>query len=451
MDDILAKLGQGGRDGLAIRLPRQSFKTGAIALRAQSGYILFPDRIEEWRVETFAESEEWILVSGPAFAGRSLDEAGSPEEGLSLLARSAAALGRLSALKLLPKGLLSAGILCGDGEVVLVLPPEFVARSFASLDPERRDRAAAHLASPRAESAEDEASFLLAQAAYRFATGKPAFSRLGDDRGETHIARGGFLPVSLEAPRLEPALAGMIDRVLADPRGIGLGEWEGALAEARALGWFRSLPEAEAERLERSRRARVAAMARAGARAAFFRRRRGALIAAAIALGIAAAYVGSVLSAARSKPDYSGRPPREIVDLYYEAIDGLSTDSIEACGTKDAVRADYDMATNLFLISKMRMAYEGGNPLVRAEDWLARGRPELGPAPLLFGIAGLGIEELSLGRDEAAYRAAYSLWSMERKGEDSSAPRESRRVDLLSLSRSAKGWKIVKIERTESN
>jgi hypothetical protein len=420
--------------------------------------------IGSWRFEDVEREGEGARLVGPDFAGLSLDEAGEVQDGMPLLLIAARAFKALSDAGRLPRGVVSSGVLVAEADAAtLVLPPRAVSRALSAQGPETRAAAIARLASARAKGAEADASFTLAQAAYRYATGASAFERDAADSGNVAGARHSTAAI-LAAPRLQVALAALIDRALEDPETVGLAAWVEALEAAAVSGWTRDLSAGEAVELERRRSGAEAESLARRRRSEFLRKRGAPLIAAAVALAIAALMVGDYLNSQRNKPNFADLAPVDLVRRYYASIDSLDLDALEACGDKKAFKEDWNLVMDLTVISKTRLAYEGKSPVVHADAWLAAGMPKLRNTDLLFGIAGLAATDegaagppAASGESERRIRASYSIWSMEHaagaSGDPDKAvatPAERRRVDELALARGAKGgWRIVGLERRE--
>jgi hypothetical protein len=414
-----------------------------------------------WRFENLVQEGEGALLVGPAFAGSSLDEAEGVQAGMPLLLAVARALAVLAAEGGLPRGLVSSGVLVSEdysdagGGAVLILPPVAVAKALSVCGAAARAGAVARLSSPRAKGPEADASFFLAQAAYRYATGSSAFEREASEPGSVAGASRYSTAASLAAPRLIPELSALVDAALEDPNRVSLGSWIGTLETAAAKGWERDLSGDEAVEISR-RRAAVEAESRARRKRSDFFRRRGGILIAAVVVAVGAALVaGDMLRAQRDKPDYSKFPAPELVRQYYAALDSLDLDSLEACVEGKAVKGDRDYVMNMTVIVKTRFAYEGRSPIKPAGDWVVAGKPALAETDLLYGIVGLSIAEEAGGLNEAKrFRATYSFWSLERKDDPSgdlgkavSLPLEEKRVDELALARGERGWKIVGLER----
>jgi hypothetical protein len=465
MSTIASRRAEGGASKIALRFAKGALKgSGSIltTAMAEEGLLFAGGAVSAWRFENLIQDEEGAFLLGPDFPdGRGepicLDDAASLEEGLSLLQTLAAAFARLSAEGRLPRGLVSSGILLRAAEI-LILPPVAAAKALATNGSGARERAAARLESPASDSPEADASFFLAQAAYRFATGASAYEEAQADVGSLAPARRTSTVAALAAPRLDPELSALIDAALADPKEVGLDAWIAALEKASLLGWQRDLPPEEAAELERRRAAAQAEAAARKNRSDFWRKRGGIVAGAAVALVVCGFIAADMLRAQNDKPDFSALPADQVVANYYKAVDAIDLESLEACGDKKAVDSDWNYVMNLTVITKTRLAYEGKSPIVPAAKWVAAGKPALTTSDFLYGIDGMALsQDGSRGPDLVAYRASYSFWSLERKegaeansSEAAANPIEEKRVDEITLQRSPKwkGWRITSLERT---
>ena len=226
---------------------------------------------------------------------------------------------------------------------VLLLPPAAAGKALIAGGAQARSAAVARLASQRSRGAEADASFLLAQAAYRFATGKHAFEREAGEASSLAASSPSSVPLALAAPRLDRDLAALVDKALADPNAAPLGEWRRVLGAAYDAGLdSRARPGARGRAHEAQPGGGSPGRARRR-QADFLRRRGGLLIVAAVVIVIVALFVGELAQAQRDKPDFSALTPRELVARYYQAIDRIDLDSLEACGEKKAIKGDDDM------------------------------------------------------------------------------------------------------------
>jgi hypothetical protein len=183
----------------------------------------------------------------------------------------------------------------------------------------------------------------------------------------------------------------------------------------------------------------------------FLRRNRRTLTVAAAAVIGLGFFVQSYVSGILNRPNVVGLSPREVVETYYRGLDALDHQLMEACVTGKAGKGDIEAVVNLFVISRMRLAYENKDVVVPAAKWLSAGSPKTDG--MVFGTAERTVESLQASEptadhgDQARYRVSYVFV---RPGDESEPIVVENRADVLTLERGKKEWKIVSIERTES-
>jgi hypothetical protein len=107
-----------------------------------------------------------------------------------------------------------------------------------------------------------------------------------------------------------------------------------------------------------------------------------------------------------------------------------------------AGKDDIALVTNLYVISRVRQAYERNHILISAQNWIDSGAPQT--EEFVFGLSDLLIEAIDGGeRDgETQYRASYTLWTPGEGG-----PLSIPVADELRLMRYRGSWRIAEINR----
>ncbi|MDR1900137.1 MAG: hypothetical protein LBQ55_09025, partial [Treponema sp.] len=131
----------------------------------------------------------------------------------------------------------------------------------------------------------------------------------------------------------------------------------------------------------------------------------------------------------------------------------LDHQMMEACVISKAGKADIDMVTHFFVLSKVREAYEPGFSVIPAQEWIDAGAP---PGPLqVFGVSDLRVTKISGDDNETRFSAAFTLWTPEsadpgESSEGAQAPVTRGRSyrDELTLIRRKGDWRIAEIKRT---
>jgi hypothetical protein len=142
----------------------------------------------------------------------------------------------------------------------------------------------------------------------------------------------------------------------------------------------------------------------------FLRRNRTAIALTLGAVLLAALISGSIIKNQMELPTTRGMVIEEVVRTYYGAFGALDHSLMQACVIGKAGKGDIDMVTNLFVISRMRMAYETtGVQMIPAQQWIDEGSPST--EHTVFGVSGLDIAELSRGETETRCRVSYTLWA----------------------------------------
>jgi hypothetical protein len=456
---------------LGIRIPRSAWKaaghSASLAMR-QKGILIHQGQLCDWAADDLRQVDDEVICVGPGFEGLSLEEllASKLDKTIQIqrLASVARALHRLENESTLPAGIQSAGILVSSNGDVLVLPPALIARAAARTrkgeDPGPEDQPAI------------AASILLGgilrriflhQAERNTSSTNEAARNTGSNNNAVEVAsadtddrRKGdpFVPLGLIAPRLDPGLATLADRGMAQPATPPtLIDWDKSFEEAGKKKYLRELSHAEMARLELERQAAEIRTGKKLARKRFLAKRGGLLVGLAITAVVIAGI--AIFDRPPPGPDLSELEPEALVHAYYEALEALDLAIMEAClegKASQPVKDDRSLVTNLTVVMKMRQAYSPQAPFIPAEEWMATGSQELVEGTMLYGITGLKIQQLPLPGSpapsavETRFEARYTLWTTE-SSEEVIRGAATRRIDRLVLTQGKTGWKIISIER----
>ena len=319
----------------------------------------------------------------------------------------------------------------------------------------------------------DGAAWTASAMLYRIFAGTGAWTALNEDVLHSDMRERNFLPIRLAAPGIDPKLASLIQETLADrQKNSGVisqihpsaeqdsrntplpcqltrlrQSLEAPAREQKPREYFYALSQTEQDKLaEEKQRFLKRNKARVNTTRFIIRN-------TAIILGLAAALLITVLigvSIAKkraSAPSTAGMDSLTVVSTYYKAMSALDHEYMEACTAKGAGKSDINMAASLFVITRVRQAYEYGTiQFIPPDEWLKAGKPAL-DIPV-FGITDLHITHLS-GDEETEtvnYRASYTLWVPISEA-DNGEPCAYNYTDELTLSRIRKNWRITEIKR----
>jgi len=152
--------------------------------------------------------------------------------------------------------------------------------------------------------------------------------------------------------------------------------------------------------------------------------------------------VVSMTKVRQGRQTTAGMAPDTVINEYYEAFSNLNHQFMEMC-VYGAGKNDIEVASNFFVVTKVRQAYEPGerSSIISARVWKQTGGAL--PAPNVFGVTDLKITPRGGSEDEGivVYRADYLLWFP-------TEPTASSRTDELTLKRIRGNWRITEINRT---
>lgn len=283
------------------------------------------------------------------------------------------------------------------------------------------------------------------------------------------IREGVFIPPRLAAPGLLDEPASLLTAALSPrarlkgprPSFADLARLAGTAAAGPdgGRGLFRGVTPAEKDALKAERERFLQKRKRAVKAGRFLRRNRAVILAVTGAAVIAAFVAGSLIRAQLDRPSTRGMESAAVVERYYGAINDLDHEMIRACVTGGAGKDDIDMVTSLYVISRVRQAYEARETFTGPREWRESGGGVSEKA--VFGIGDLKIREMETDAGgRALYRAEYLFFNPypDSNGDTPSAEAEEvpppvpsgiPRLDELVLEKDKKGlWHITGIRRT---
>ncbi|MDR0637980.1 MAG: hypothetical protein LBG27_03595 [Spirochaetaceae bacterium] len=169
---------------------------------------------------------------------------------------------------------------------------------------------------------------------------------------------------------------------------------------------------------------------------------------------IAGLVIGSFVQAQLERWSTKGLTPAQVVEQYYGAFGNLDHETMSACAGKDAGKADIEMVANLFVIAKMREAYEQKRTVINAQDWDGTAPP---PDTTVFGVVDLAVDwpgggETGDTEGDVTAKARYGLVVPQSfvDGSENGGPVRVSREDALRLQWRKNRWRIAGIERRDN-
>jgi hypothetical protein len=426
--------------GFDTGLDAQSFAQAKMAqFITQTGTIVYPDgKIETWKADSVTErpgdtDKGTMVIRGPSFPGESLDSLlrGTGRQDPSL----DAVRFWLKARQLLAdrqsqedstasfSGASGALIVMKDHGAfprgTILFPPERLVKRCIEAEGDRKAAAVQQWYHPDLRG-DDETAFSAGIMLYNVFSGGMPFVRDDGDTLRQDMREGVFMPLELAAPGIDPKLAALIGDVLLPIKKIAegkkrpspseLSDFIGSAGGPPVSSWFTDLSEAQRTKIENEREQYKKT------RGLVVKTRRFVIRNTAILMGCAAAVIALVLGVRsyivhlRDMPNTIGMNPVQVAETYYGAFSSMDHSLMEACVTNKAGKGDIDMVVNLFVITRVRQAYETMDASLTAQDWLDAGSPETDKT--IFGITGLRLTALESDESdgEVSVRAGYTLW-----------------------------------------
>jgi len=228
------------------------------------------------------------------------------------------------------------------------------------------------------------------------------------------------LPLSLGFTKVQPELAAWIDDTLAlsekDQRVIASAAYSGEenlkwwLEETRNFSWTDPLAGIEGTKSYEANPAARQFLQQQQKRAErrVFWRKKGALV---VSVGIAVIIILSILGnylVNELKPPYTkDMTPTQIIEEFFIGQNLLDSQKMTAAFVR-GLKNPFEMeVSGLFVNSKVRLAYEGKNTVVRADEWIAQGMPAVPGYAMIYGVAEVKVQEIG----ENHYLATYRFFS----------------------------------------
>jgi len=321
------------------------------------------------------------------------------------------------------------------------------------------------------------AAFTAAAMLYQVFAGSPAFPAADEIILHEDMREGNFLPIRLAMPGLDDRLSALIQNALNQnlkkdgglPNGTRLLEELVALLQTAAPNSFVSrLSEADKLLIEKEKTQYLKTNNASVKTRRFVKRNASILLGSFAAVVIAILIVNSIIKS-RSALSTAGMEPVQVIESYYNAFGELDHQWMEACVIKNAGKDDISMVTNLFIIGKIRQAYEHNvlSSFISAREWLEMGGGQI--ALQVFGVTDLQLtmsnEQLAMNStNEARYRVDYTLWVPGETADDSEIeqnangkaaeyipPKSFLRTDFVTLVQRKGNWRISEISRVSAD
>lgn len=410
-----------------------------------------------WKVLGALEKEEQIYLYGEMVRGKTLSQIleQADTKVLDYLRRLAEVLKTAEENNFTLGKINTEGIIFTENDEILLLPREIMGLISSQQSSDFRNSTMELFNHPE-KSGEEGYVFSFGVFTYRCITGEYPF--LGEDEIEIHkrMRDLAILSPRQRIPELKEEISEIIMTSLGQEKKTfpGLSDWIEALDSWIAMdSLYREISEEEKkeiqERVKKIEKRRESLYSTKS----FFDKHKKAIIISGIAIILGIGMMVNILQGVLAPPVTEGMEPMEVVELFYSSINSFDHMAIEDATAKGVAKEEIRQATNLYVISRMRLAYEQKTGFVPADRWIAEGMPELSRDETLYGIANLTITSLG----DTIFKAEYDRWlpgsrDLEEVAENPEmeaklSVEKLHFVDTLYLAKEGRYWVINRIER----
>ena len=381
---------------LRLTAGRKSFSlTRFSAVKNTPGYVISGGSVREWYFSGTCEIEGSVYFYGPFREGIPVHTlfAGPAEGGNSL--KLLEILEKLrSVFALLPDTArpVFANSLLMDVETgnALCLPPGVMELAAEEMDARERDASLHHYYFPE-KGMEENYVFLLGALGYFLCTGMLIENSSPETDFRTLLANREAAPPYLLNPYLRLEISELLLDSIYTPAAVPLSRFAEVSSAVKSVE-DRKLPREEVDRRKAEMEQRREQQRKRHLRAGFLRKN-GWKILLIAGIGIIGGVLGGrMIYRASLPPITAGMSEEDVIRLFYRSYDSLDHEMMEKCVAKGGGADEIERGLNLFVISRVRQAYEGAGTFISAADWIAGGKQPLRGDPLIFGITDFSVE-----------------------------------------------------------
>lgn len=397
--------------GLNVRAFAQS-KAGVLV--TESGYFVTKEgAIEVWNPEGVIELDNRMVIWGPDFEGVLLDELtqahADKDEALNAVRCWLQASSVLLKKNICQNPSPHRAVIAKN-KTVFFLPPKLAQKVFND-ESEILFTAALRPLYTNLKTS-DVFVFYAGTLLYHIFSGEAAFQTSSFEDAVSDIQAGNFLPLNFAAPGLDEKTIELIHKTIA-PKDIRIGLQDiidllGAETSKKYGDFFIPISDEEKESLS-LRRGQFQKRSQEKVKTKrFFHKNKKALIGIGIGIAVALLITWDTVTKIRERPTTEGLSPYEVAEQYYASFGTLNNDFMETAVVNNAGKDDIQMVQNLFIISKVRQAYEMMSPVTPAQEWIDAESPQ--NESMVFGVSNLNLAQITQSENEALFKADYILW-----------------------------------------
>ena len=440
--------------------------TRLLAIKNQPGWVVSNGEVREWKFQGFTERDNAVFLYGENFTGITLYEILEtlPKDGFYRFKQLVNSLFTLKSNGITPFEIYSDAIIFNEEGSVLFLPPVLMKNINGTRPLPFKIESYEILNNPDLKG-EKRLCHSLAIMLYRILTEQFPFQGKSEEEIHDQMRNMDILQPNLIVPELSEEVSQWIYRNLTnkseDSAGIDLNAWYENMKKWKRENLYREITMEERRQLLESAEEKRKKAEKTYRRRVFWERNWKTVLIVSLIVIISGAVLGSILKNVFSPRKTRGFSPIQVVEAFYDSLNKLDTITLEDCVIGDAGKQEKNEVTNLYVISRVSMGYEGKSHIIPAPAWEKAGRPELKPPNAVYGVLNLKIQRIS-SEPKPVFLATYEKWlplsKEEIKGEEGREAGKNqpdrgytgyRVKDRLFLKKDRGDWVIFRIERLE--
>jgi len=428
--------------------------------KKSNGWIVKEHSITEWKIEGIYSKDDHSYFYGAYHQGRLLREVlkEKPGDWINILQKLTTAYSFLTGQGIPHFRIYTMSVYFLDEGGILFLPPDIIEEIIALGSAEMKLEQKNLVNHPYLQG-EAAVSYTLGVLGYRALTQTFPFSAITEDEIRYQIRNKKLLPLHLSVPGLKKEEAQFILTALCQTASTPphtLKEWITRLELWQKSGLYEEISKDETVLLQNKAREKTRSLEKKYQQNIFFFRYKWIMLTITVVVLTLMLITGTSIYNIHFKPrttkDFS---PLQIVQAYYKSITTIDFYTLEDCIVGKNVKEDVNEIVNIYVITKQQSALNMEKPTIDPDEWTRRGRPQLRPGLLLYGISGLAVKELAAA-PEPVFEAEYEKWHSEFDDENRdlmSVPHYycTQYKDRLYLKTDRGGWVIYRLDREKLN